>query len=197
LRESELLALRWSDLDWGRKYLKVERQLQRPDGNGVTFTSTKTTYGRRSIALGERTIGVLRSHYERQQHERIAAGEAWVEHDLIFTTSNGTPLHQRNLLRAFKSLLKEAGLPPIRFHDLRHTAASLMLNHDVPVIIVSRRLGHARASITMDIYAHLLPGKQAEAAELIDELVIPTEIRLDDSAFVSQLGCTRLHTKNA
>ena len=82
-------------------------------------------------------------------------------------------------------LIKKAGLPPIRFHDLRHTAASLMLNHDVPAIVVSRRLGHAGTSITMDVYGHLLPSMQAEAAELIDGLVTPTEVKLDDATYVS------------
>lgn len=185
MRQSELLGLKWTDLDWIRKYLKVERQLQRPVGNGVEFISPKTRFGKRSIALGENTMDLLHIHYERQQVERLAAGETWVEYGLIFTTSNGTPIHQRNLQRDFKALIKQAGLPPIRFHDLRHSAASLLLNHDVPVIVVSRRLGHARTSITMDVYGHLIPSMQAEAAELIDELVTPIEVKLESSTTVS------------
>jgi integrase len=185
MRQSELLGLKWTDLDYIRKYLKVERQLQRPVGNGVEFISPKTRFGKRSIALGENTMDLLHIHYERQQVERLAAGETWVEYGLIFTTSNGTPIHQRNLQRDFKALIKQAGLPPIRFHDLRHSAASLLLNHDVPVIVVSRRLGHARTSITMDVYGHLIPSMQAEAAELIDELVTPIEVKLESSTTVS------------
>lgn len=173
MRESELLGLKWTDLDWVRQSLKVERQLQRPVGKGVEFVPPKTRCGKRSIALGENTIRVLRAHNERQQAERSAAGEDWVEYGLIFTTRNGTPIHQRNLLRDFKELIRRTGLPPIRFHDLRHTAASLMLNHNIPVIVVSRRLGHARASITMDVYGHLIPCMQEEAAKLIDRLVTP------------------------
>ena len=88
-------------------------------------------------------------------------------------------------MRYFKALIKQAGLPPIHFHDLRHTAASLILNHDIPVIVVSRQLGHARTSITLDVYGHLLPSMQAEAAELIDGLVTPTEVKLDQPNFVS------------
>jgi integrase len=185
MRESELLGLKWIDLDWIRHTLKIERQLQRPTGNGVEFIPPKTRYGKRSIALGQQTIQVLRAHYERQQAERLAAGETWVEYGLIFTTSNGTPIHQRNLQRDFKALIRQAGLPPIRFHDLRHTAASLMMNHDVPVIVVSRRLGHARASITMDVYGHLIPSMQTEAAELMDGLVTPIEVKLNSSTIVS------------
>jgi len=82
----------------------------------------------------------------------------------------------RNLSRQYKSLLKEAGLPSIRFHDLRHTAASLMLNHGIPVLIVSKRLGHAKPSITLDIYGHLIPSMQEQVAQLMDEVVTPIEL---------------------
>jgi len=131
--------------------------------------------------LGAGTIEVLRSHAEYQQNERLAAGKKWVEHGLVFTNSLGGPIHHRNLLRNFKSLLKKAGLQPIRFHDLRHTAASLLLNQGIPVILVSRWLGHARASITLNIYGHLIPSMQSEVAKLIDELVIPVPVDLVDS----------------
>jgi integrase len=79
-------------------------------------------------------------------------------------------------LRDFKKLLRDAGFPAIRFHDLRHTAASLMLNHGTPVLVVSRRLGHAKPSITLDVYGHLLPSMQAEAAEMLDELIMPIQL---------------------
>jgi integrase len=160
--------------------IKDRAATRTPHGEGVQFSPPKTAFGTRTIKLGGKSIEVLRQHYERQQTERIAAGESWKEYNLIFPTSVGTPIHQHNLLDDFKLLLKQAGLPPFRFHDLRHTSASLMLNHNVPVIIVSRRLGHARASITSDVYGHLLPNMQDEAAEMIDELVTPTEIKLDD-----------------
>jgi len=116
---------------------------------------------------------VLRSQYENQNTERTAAGVEWCENGLIFTTSLGSPIHPRNLLRDYKKFLLEAGLPEIRFHDLRHTAASLMLNHGIPVIVVSRRLGHAKPSITLDVYGHLIPSMQIEAAMKMDELVTP------------------------
>ena len=177
-RQMELLGLKWTDLDWVRQTLKVERQLIRPNGNGVGFSAPKTRLGKRSIALGGRTIEVLRAHYERQQVERLAAGEKWKENGLIFTTSQGGPIHPRNLLRDFKKLLRDAGLPAIRFHDLRHTAASLMLNNNIPPIVVSRRLGHAKASITLDVYGHLIPSMQTEVADKIDELIMPVSVQL-------------------
>ena len=173
MRQMELLGLKWTDLDWIRKTIKVERQLDRPDGEGVQFSAPKTRYGKRSVALGRKSIDVLRSHYERQQGDRQRVGENWNVHDLIFPNRDGGPMDPRNLLRDFKIVLRNAGLPVIRFHDLRHTAASLMLNNGVAPIIVSRRLGHARASITLDIYGHLIPSMQSEAAEMIDELITP------------------------
>ena len=175
-RQMELLGLKWSDLDWQRQTLKIERQLIRPDGSGIKFSAPKTRLGKRSVALGSKTIELLRKHYERQKDEIRAAGDKWQEHGLIFTTSLGGPIHPRNLLRDFKIILKHAGLPIIRFHDLRHTAASLMLNNNIAPIIVSRRLGHAKASITLDIYGHLIPSLQTEVAEKIDELITPIPV---------------------
>ena len=175
IRQMELLGLKWSDLDWVLQTLKVERQLVRPDRGETRFAQPKTKYGRRTVALGDQTLAVLRNHYLFQNEERKAAGELWNETGLIFTTSLGTPIHPRNLLRDYKLLLKKAGLPVMRFHDLRHTAASLMLNHGIAVIVVSRRLGHAKPSITLDVYGHLIPSMQAEAAQKIDELITPVE----------------------
>ncbi len=188
MRQMELLGLKWTDLDWMRRTIKIERQLVRPNAeNRVEFTSPKTKFGRRTIDLGSNSMEMLRKHYDRQLGEHKKAGEKWKEYGLIFTNSFGGPIHYRNLLRNYKALLRDAGLPKIRFHDLRHTAASLMLNHNVPVIVVSRRLGHARPSITLDIYGHLIPSMQTAAAQLIDELVTPIELQNVAP------GCTRLH----
>lgn len=93
----------------------------------------------------------------------------WQESDLVFTSSIGTPMDLRNPLRDYKEVLVNAGLPPIRFHDLRHTAASIMLNRNIPVLTVSRILGHSKPSVTLDIYGHLIPGAQLEAARIMDE----------------------------
>jgi integrase len=176
MRQMEVLGLKWDDLDWLRQTIKVERQLVRPDGTGVKFLAPKTRSGKRVIDLDEITIQIFRNHYERQQAERLAAGDKWQEYGLIFTCSVGTPIDSSHLRREFYKLLENAGLPRIRFHDLRHTAASLMLNHGVPAIVVSKRLGHARVSITEDVYGHLVPGMQAEAAKLISDLVTPVQL---------------------
>jgi integrase len=98
---------------------------------------------------------------------------------LIFTISNGTPIHYQNLLRDFHNVLKCVGLPIIHFHGLLHACASLLLSQVVPVIVVPRRSGHLRASITLDVYAQLTPSKKSEVAELIDELVMPIAVQID------------------
>jgi integrase len=178
MRQAELLGLKWQDLDWERRLVQVQRQLKRQKGGGFYSTQPKTKSGKRTIALGKTTIEKLRHHYDCLLTKRQLAGGIWQEMDLIFPSTVGTPINQSNMNKSFKKLLDLTGLPRIRFHDLRHTAASLMLNYGIPVIIVSRRLGHARPSITLDIYGHLIPGKQEEAAELMDSLLSPIEIQL-------------------
>jgi integrase len=108
----------------------------------------------------------------------VVAGKYWSENDLVFPSSRGTPFSQENVRKDFIGVLDIANLPRILFHDLRHTAASLMLNHGIPVIIVSRRLGHSNASVTLNIYAHTTVDMQNEAASLMDELVTPIPVNI-------------------
>jgi integrase len=178
MRQMELLGLKWTDLDWVKQTLRIERQLERSDSENIRFSPPKTKRGKRTISLGDQTIEVLQRCNEIQNEQRKAAGENWKETGLMFTTNVGTPICFRNLLRDFKLILQKAGLPNIRFHDLRHTAASLMLNHDIPVIVVSRRLGHAKPSITLDVYGHLIPSMQTEVAQKIDDLITPVGISM-------------------
>jgi len=176
LRESELLGLQWNDLDWQKRTLTVQRQAKRTGRKEGYFSPLKTRAGRRTIVLGLKTIEKLREHLNQQESERLLVGDNWKDLDLIFPSSIGTPQGQHNLYNSFKELLKQAGLPEFTFHALRHSAASLMLNHGVPVIVISRRLGHSKASITLDIYGHLMPEMQNEAAEMIDDLITPVEV---------------------
>ncbi len=177
LRESELLGLQWGDLDWQKQTLKVQRQAKREGRDEGYFAPLKTRAGRRTLVLGKKMIERLREHYDRQCYE-IRLEKNWKNLDLIFPSTTGTPQNQANLYRRFIDLVERAGLPRIRFHDLRHAAASLMLNHGVPVIIVSRRLGHSKVSITLDIYGHMFPEMQNEAAEMIDDLITPVEVEI-------------------
>ena len=128
--------------------------------------------------LGDLTIKKLEEHKEILKTINLFSGNRWQENNLIFPSTVGTPINQSNMNKSFMKLLKQSGLPIIRFHDLRHTAASPMLNFGIPLIIISRRLGHARPSITLDIYGHLIPSKQEEAAELMDSWLTPIEVQL-------------------
>jgi integrase len=176
MREGELLGLKWEDLDWVTRQLHVKRQLQRTPGKGLVFAEPKTAAGRRTIVLSRSMVEKLREHMENQDQVRQQAGEKWQENGLIFPTTIGTPMAARNMYEDFKILLKRIGLPIIRFHDLRHTAATLMLQQGVHPKIVQERLGHADISMTMNIYSHVLPSMQEEAAEKLDELLTPIEV---------------------
>ena len=171
LRKGELLGLKWEDINWASNTLQVKRQLQRSQGGGWVFSSPKTKAGRRMIQLGSETMKLLVTHRKHQDLER--QNTDWQEHEMVFPSMVGTPTNQRNLHKFFKRLLKKAGLPDIRFHDLRHTAATLMLMNGIPLLVVTRRLGHSKPSVTLDIYGHYLPGMQEKAANLMDELVTP------------------------
>lgn len=178
-RQGELSGLQWADLDWIRGTLHVRRQLAR---KGEMFAPQKTQASKRTIALGPGTLQVLRAHLELQAQERSIAGNAWRDHDLIFTSNNGDPMRHKNLVdRYFKPLIKLAGVPEIRFHDLRHTAASIMLSRGVPIFTVSKILGHARASITSDTYGHLVPGATDGIGQMMDELLAPVAISLENA----------------
>jgi integrase len=122
-------------------------------------------------------LDILRMQISKVGELRAFAGERWVENDLVFPSIVGTPQPCWGIEKEFKKFIAEAGVSVIRFHGLRHTAASLMLNHGVQAFIVSRRLGHSTVQITMDLYGHLMPGAQREAADLMGELVRP--IRVD------------------
>ncbi len=173
LREMELLGLKWQDLDQARGILHVSRQLAR---SGGTMVDQKTKAAKRSIQVGAGTLKVLNEHHQAQSRERFEAGDQWREADLIFTSSIGTAVNYKNMLeRSFKPLIKAASVPVIRFHDMRHTAASLMLNQGVPIFKVSKILGHARPSITSDIYGHVVPNAMDGIGDMMDELITPIE----------------------
>jgi integrase len=178
MRQGELFGLKWSDLLWQSGTLYVRRQVQKVPGQPWSFNDPKTKAGRRAILLGEGSLQVLRVHREKQQLEKMLLGDRWKDHDLIFPSSVGTPLNPSNLRLDYNRVLDAAGIPRIRFHDLRHTSASLMLNHGIPVIVVSKILGHSKPSVTLDIYGHLYNEMQSEAAKIMDQLITPIEINL-------------------
>jgi integrase len=175
LREGEILGLKWSDLDLTTGRLMIQRQLQRLQGAGLVFSEPKSRAGKRVVVLGSETLARLQSHRLLQRREKLLAGSNWHENDLIFPSSIGTPSEPRNIYRRFKMALKNAGLPDLRFHDLRHTAATLMLQQGIHPKIVQERLGHASIMLTLNTYSHVLPSIQAEAAQKMDNLLMPLE----------------------
>src|SRR5919112_589988 len=157
LRRGELLGLRWDDADLDRGTLRVGRALVRVGGRHV-IGETKTRRGRRRINLTPRTVAALKAHRKRQLEQRVRLAGFYEDHGLIFSSEAGTPLNPENLVkRSFKPLLKKAGLPEIRFHDLRHTCATLLLGRAVHPKLVQELLGHATIAMTLDTYSHYLP----------------------------------------
>lgn len=178
MRKGEILGLKWSDLDWKRGTLRIQRQVYRVHKQGLVIRQPKTRASRRTIQLGEKMLDVLRVHHSKQQILKAAAGKRWKEKNLIFTSTIGTHLGGSNLRNDYNNQLIKANIRHIRFHDLRHTAASLMLNNGVPIIVVSKMLGHSKTSTTLDIYGHLMPTMQDEAARIMDELVTPIKLEM-------------------
>jgi integrase len=132
LRMGEILGLRWRDIDLEQGRMAVSQALQRQKGRGLVLTETKTDRSRRTIALPVKLVAALKAHRVRQLEERLAAGSRWQDSGFVFASGVGTGLEPRNLHRTFKAILERARIPDIRFHDLRHSAASLMLAQSVP-----------------------------------------------------------------
>lgn len=170
-RLGELLALRWSDIDLDAATVQIARTVKRISGQGLVFGTPKTHRSRRSVALSADTVAVLRKHRRSQVEHRLSVGPGYENQGLVFASPTGQPLDDSNLRRAFQRLVKEAGLAPLRVHDLRHTAATLMLRASVHPKIVSEMLGHANVGITLDTYSHVTPTMQREAAEAMDAIL--------------------------
>lgn len=167
LRRGEALGLRWEDVDLDRAELHVRRSLQRAEGH-LQFLELKTRKSRRTVDLPGTAVQALREHRERQAFERRAAGLLWQDQSLVFTSTLGTPMEPRNATRSFQLLLKRTGLPHLRFHDLRHACATLLLVQGVELKVVQEVLGHSSIMTTGNIYAHVLPRLKRDAAERMD-----------------------------
>ena len=169
LRQGEILGLKWEDVDFDAGRISVQRTLSAAK-NDSTFSSPKSNKSRRSVKLATSAVEALRAHRERQLEEREKLDGLWQDYGLVFISTIGTPLNRHNVFgRSFKPLLKKAGLPhTIRFHDLRHTCATLLGSKNVNPKVVQEMLGHANISHTMDIYSHVLPNMQDEAAAAIE-----------------------------
>lgn len=169
MRRGEVLGLRWGDVDLDAGRIAVRRSLVVVKSR-LEFSDTKSGRGRR-VALDPTTKAVLRLHRKHQAEERLAWGPAYRDDDLVICREDGTPLNPDRLVDAFERHKKAAGLPRIRFHDLRHTHATLALAAGVHPKVVSERLGHASIAITMDTYSHAIPTLDEDAARMVASLV--------------------------
>jgi integrase len=171
MRLGELFGLQWPDIDLAKATLMVRRTLCELEGE-LFVSEPKTAKGRRRIDLPKMAVDALWRHKKRMLVEGFAAVE-WV-----FCNSHGGPLRRSHFhANDFKPLLKRAKLPAIRFHDLRHTSATLLLSAGVHPKIVQERLGHSQISVTLDTYSHVLPTMQVEAASRLDELLLAPKRR--------------------
>lgn len=168
MRRGELLALKWQDINFATGILQVRRILTRVPskmpGKGFEESEPKTQKSRRSIVIAAFALEALKQHRIHQLEAKLKAGALWQDHDYVFCTSIGTHLNpSKDVLDQLKMLLKEAGLPDIRFHDLRHSAATLLLSEGVHPKVVQELLGHSNISMTMDVYSHVLPSMLKDA----------------------------------
>ena len=171
LRRGEALGLRWKDVDLDLGELRVSQTLQRVDGQ-LQIVPPKSERSRRRVPLPSVTVAALKRHRERAAAEAAKRGGSVGPEDLVFTSSIGTPLEPRNANRVFTDLLRSAGLRPTRFHDLRHTCASLLLAQGVSPRVVMETLGHSAIAVTMNTYGHVMPLAQREAADRMNELFV-------------------------
>ena len=167
MRRGEILALRWSDVDLIRGVAMVTRSLQQTKA-GLSFKEPKSAKGRRQLALSPETVTELKAHWTRQAKLRLLLGPGYDNGDLVCPRADGQPVKPDTFTVCFKGFISKRGFPSLRFHDLRHTHASLLLKANIHPKIVSERLGHATIGITLDTYSHLMPGMQEQAALSID-----------------------------
>jgi integrase len=167
MRQGELLALTWDDIDLEEGALHIQRTARQYAGEGIVTGPTKTHRSRRRLSLAVQTVAMMREHRRVQNERRLKVGPAWHGNNLTFPLVDGRPFPARNVYRDYVKVVTAAKLGAVRFHDLRHTAATLMLRAGVNPKVVSERLGHTSVAFTLDTYGHVLPDMQMDAANVL------------------------------
>jgi integrase len=171
MRQGELLALKWRDIDLENTKVGVRRTITMSEGR-IFLGEVKTKKSRRTIRLTDAAVRALREHLARQIGHVESLGDLYGDQGLVFASEVGTPINPTNLRRrSFAALLKRANLPRIRFHDLRHTCATLLLGRNVHPKYVQELLGHANIAITLDTYSHVIPGMGDQTARVMEDVL--------------------------
>jgi len=170
LRRSELLALRWQDVDFFYCQIYVSRSMHHLKTGEIVFRQPKSAKGNRTIALSPSTLKILRAHREKQEAEAIMLGKPVTDNDLVFCHPDGNPSLPGTISHAWDRAVRRAGLRVIRLHDARHTHASYMLKQGIHPKVVQERLGHSSIQVTLDTYSHVAPGIQEKAAARLDDI---------------------------
>lgn len=187
MRRGELIGLQWKDIDWQSETIQVRRQVYTPEGGGFIFQPPKTERGKRGIRLGKGLLEALRYQQNIAIPQMMAfAGESWQEYDLVFPNTIGKPRNGYEVSKSFHEAVIAAGMPVIRFHDIRHTAASIMLLHGEPPVRVAAILGQSLA-VLLSTYAHYIPDDQERASRLMDDITTTYQVE------IPQGNCIILH----
>ncbi len=171
MRLGEATGLRWTDIDLGKGRVSIKRTLQRQRGLGLVMAEPKNARARRTVHVDEDTLACLRAHRVQQAEHRLQAGPGWKDHDLAFSTPRGQPMQPSQVSKLFHKALARAALPKLRIHDLRHTAATLLLEDGTHPKLVQDLLGHSTIALTLDVYSHVSPALHAEVATRMGQLI--------------------------
>ena len=173
LRSGECSALRWPDIDLENGAIYVRHTLQRKKGEGLVLMPPKSEKSRRTVELPAACVIALRAHKERQDQERSLGGARWKETGYVFTSTIGTPIDDRKILKEFNALVAAAKLPKQRFHDLRHACVSLLRAQGVPDKVIAEIVGHSDVRLTQNVYQHVYQDAKRDAAKKkMDDLLV-------------------------
>jgi Site-specific recombinase XerD len=170
LRQGEILGLRWCDIDWDSKKIFIRQTLT--FSGKILKDGAKTNAGNRPVTIPNQLMDILKLQRERYEELKGKLGDEFIDIDIvIFNLANGKTVFPGNLLKAYKRDVKSSGLPHIRFHDMRHSHATLLLYKGINVKVISERLGHTKVGVTLDTYSHVLPSMQQEVADTLEEII--------------------------
>lgn len=169
MRRGELLGLKWEDIDFENRKIRIQRSLARITGKGLVLGDVKTRNSRRTISIPPFVVASLKRHKEQQEDRKRKLQGIYNDQDMVFTSYNGNFKDPDNILREFKSHIKKAGVPEITLHDLRHLHSTMLLKIGINPKIVSERLGHSSIDVTMDIYSHVTPDMQEDVAIMLEK----------------------------